>query len=471
MSPTADSPTNTDSTSTTTDSQNTTLSDNSSSSSVKVNPQKPLHVETSSAKEKSAKATTPESKVSPPIKNNPPPLPNLNVPSTSGSSRHANPYVTSPNSSSSNSTDGYRTLLNRLTMGLIDWLKFHPNVTSVKVSDFKRAEKSDFVSWEQKHMCILPDDLKAFYSTLNGVSLSWSISMTNLTPGGLNFNQGEGRLPSEKDQILVGLMNVNPLNKLTRVAGSYDSGDYGISLADIDSDDDMFTPTADPKDASQPNAHFVRPKCPKFNERSRIFELDYVEKLKARVCLVYKNTRNEMPAGPNPEIWLLDRSLSWHFIANDFTTFFRLMVVHLGLQEWQLLFSNIPVSSKARQWFNFFAPTRLLLSSHHYNACNQTGDTSDKCNPNALFETPVVQNKFDPGKVFKAKSVRIGNKMSSGSSSNQPTSNTSQNAQRKKQDPKAGAQSTTPASGTSQSNSKGANNSQRAASAGNTRRS
>ena len=78
------------------------------------------------------------------------------------------------------------------------------------------------------------------------------------------------------------------------------------------------------------------------------------------------------------------------------------MVVHLGLPEWHFLFSNIPVSNKARQWFNFFAPTRLLLSSHHIAADNHSssGD-GERRNPNAVFETPLVQNKFDAGNIVQ----------------------------------------------------------------------
>ena len=227
MPPAVDSPTNTDS-SATTDSQNTSsVSDNSVKANNPPNGQNTQHVANNPATDGVNSSTGSKSikvsSVSPLIKTNPPPLPNVNASASPNATRNMNSYVTNQGTATSNTNDGYRTLLNRLTMGLIDWLKFHPNVTSVKVSDFRRAEKSDFSNWEQKQMCILPDDLKAFYSTLNGINLSWAISMTSLTPGGLNFSQGDGRsagVGSEKDQIQVGLINVNSLSRLTRVAGT-----------------------------------------------------------------------------------------------------------------------------------------------------------------------------------------------------------------------------------------------------------
>ena len=163
-------------------------------------------------------------------------------------------------------------------------------------------------------------------------------------------------------------------------------------MADIDSDDDISF--YDSKTSLNSES---RRSSPKFNEKSRIFELDYVDRLRGRVCLVYKNTRSETPAGANAEIWFLDRSLSWHFLAPNFTTFFRLMVLHLGLPEWHFLLSRVAISNKARQWFNFFAPTRLVLSENR--------DDNNE-NPNSIFETQMFSTKFDANKVFKSKSVR-----------------------------------------------------------------
>ena len=40
-----------------------------------------------------------------------------------------------------------------------------------------------------------------------------------------------------------------------------------------------------------------------------------------------------------PQVWYLDRAYEWHFLAPNFTTYFRMMIYHLGLPQWQLLFT------------------------------------------------------------------------------------------------------------------------------------
>ena len=39
------------------------------------------------------------------------------------------------------------------------------------------------------------------------------------------------------------------------------------------------------------------------------------------------------------EIWYLDRSLEWHFVADSFTNFYRLLMAHLGLSQWPMFYT------------------------------------------------------------------------------------------------------------------------------------
>ena len=43
---------------------------------------------------------------------------------------------------------------------------------------------------------------------------------------------------------------------------------------------------------------------------------------------------------PTPQVWFLDKSYDWHFLAPNFTTYFRMMLVHLGLPQWHTLFTS-----------------------------------------------------------------------------------------------------------------------------------
>ncbi|KAG8428981.1 hypothetical protein GDO86_018664, partial [Hymenochirus boettgeri] len=86
----------------------------------------------------------------------------------------------------------------------------------------------------------------------------------------------------------------------------------------------------------------------------------------------------------DPEIWFLDRALYWHFITYNFTSYYRLLLCHLGLPQWQYLFTGYGLSPQAKQWFNMYRPVTL-----------GPGLTSE--------ETESFINKLDPNKIFKNK--------------------------------------------------------------------
>lgn len=39
----------------------------------------------------------------------------------------------------------------------------------------------------------------------------------------------------------------------------------------------------------------------------------------------------------------------WHFLADDFTNYFRMMVVHLGVRGWQQAFTPVGLSPNTEQ--------------------------------------------------------------------------------------------------------------------------
>jgi len=73
-----------------------------------------------------------------------------------------------------------------------------------------------------------------------------------------------------------------------------------------------------------------------------------------RVVLFYRHHTED-----KPQIWFQDLSCTWHFIANSFTDYFRLMVAHLGLPRWLYVFTETGLDPAAKQWFRFLAPERL----------------------------------------------------------------------------------------------------------------
>ena len=90
---------------------------------------------------------------------------------------------------------------------------------------------------------------------------------------------------------------------------------------------------------------------PQFGLRWKIFELDGCEGA-GKVCLVFPpksdgaqiddsgNIHVDLTP-PDPQVWFLDRAFEWHFLACNFPTYFRMMLVHLGLPLWQMRFTSM----------------------------------------------------------------------------------------------------------------------------------
>ncbi|XP_074059969.1 tubulin polyglutamylase complex subunit 2 isoform X2 [Macrotis lagotis] len=218
------------------------------------------------------------------------------------------------------------------------------------------------VAWEQENDCILPDDLKNFYLMTNGFHMMWNVKLDNYP-------------------FPLGNVMINSLMKLNQL---HQTSVYLLpnspSLVDLEEDEDEGLV-----------ANGDDPEKPHFDSRNRIFELDSCSG-NGKVCLVYKKDK---PAPKDAEIWFLDRALYWHFLSDSFTTYYRLLITHLGLPQWQYAFTSYGISPQARQWFNMYKPI--------------TFNTAILAEDDGIF-----LNKLDPSKVFKSKSkVLVSKKKSS----------------------------------------------------------
>lgn len=74
-----------------------------------------------------------------------------------------------------------------------------------------------------------------------------------------------------------------------------------------------------------------------------------------RLALMYRDNHDK------PQVWFQDLSCSWFFIANTFTDYFRLMIMHLGLPHWQYAFTQVGLDPQTEQWFRFLSPERLAI--------------------------------------------------------------------------------------------------------------
>ncbi|XP_044073373.1 tubulin polyglutamylase complex subunit 2 [Siniperca chuatsi] len=249
----------------------------------------------------------------------------------------------------------FKGVAERLTLGITRILESMPGVVDVRFVEREPAEKRSLLSWEQKNTCILPEDLRDFYLTTDGFTLTWSVKLDN-------------------ECVPLGCMMINSVARLCPLLQplSLFSLPNAPSLADLDWEE------------SNTVGMGHAPAAPHFDSRSRIFELDFCGG-NGKVCLVYKNCTQGVVAQQS-EIWFLDRSLCWHFMTATFTSYYRLMITHLGLPEWQYAFTPYGPSPQAKQWASLYQP---LTFSSELSLADPAGDSH--------------LNKLDPTRAFKGK--------------------------------------------------------------------
>lgn len=249
-----------------------------------------------------------------------------------------------------------KSLLEHLNVGVLKYLEKKTGVCKIELEPKRPADRSAVLSWEQRNTCFLPEDLKNFYLTTDGFQLTWSVKIEN-------------------GPITVGKMYINSVNKLLRIGGLQNPSLVNPSLADLDCDSDL----------EDESSGFERPT---FDSRCKVFELDPCDSF-GKVCLVYRESKTG-GTDPKIEIWFLDRGLRWHYITDSFMAYYRLMIMHLGLPQWQYAFTDIGLSQQAKQWFNMYAPLRFEL------------DTEISVS-SATAESNIATTQLDVGKVFKGK--------------------------------------------------------------------
>lgn len=135
----------------------------------------------------------------------------------------------------------------------------------------------------------------------------------------------------------VGNITINPLSDLVR-------------LCDIKSDSVNINVMRD----LQMLDRLSDKNTPNFTENSKIFELDSSSDV-GHICLVYlddqttatvSNLNSHLHEEPSKaSVWLLDTTYCWHFLAPNFSNYFRKALVHMGLPHWQLKFTDMGLTS------------------------------------------------------------------------------------------------------------------------------
>jgi tubulin polyglutamylase complex subunit 2 len=241
-----------------------------------------------------------------------------------------------PFAMASSSSPGIREIFDDISLSVISFLENHDGVTSVDFVERRGAALSEIVTWEQEHKpYLLPNDYKAFLLISNGLLLRWHI------------HHHENEFP-------LGCLHLNELSRVDRIERNDEDSDEeyeeGLNAA-ANGEEAEKNKTSGILVKRGPKGRRTLERLPK---NSAAFDLDHTC-TGGHVTLFYRDNTS------NPQIWFQDMSCKWFFIANSFTDYFRLMIMHLGLPCWQYAFTEVGLDPVSQQWFRFLSPERLAI--------------------------------------------------------------------------------------------------------------
>ena len=110
------------------------------------------------------------------------------------------------------------------------------------------------------------------------------------------------------------------------------------------------------------------------------FEIDSDQK-HGRVALMFRGSNTK------PQVWFQDLSCHWFYIANSFTDYFRLLIMHLGIPNWQYAFTKAGLDPQTLHWFRFLIPERLAIDIENRRTQEQLSKKrSGGIKPNSQFK-------------------------------------------------------------------------------------
>ena len=190
-------------------------------------------------------------------------------------------------------------------------------MTNVEFFEREGVAGGNVGTWERTNApYVLPDDFKAFLQMTDGLLLRWSMFW-------------------QREILPLGCIQVNPLSQVVRLP--LGNGEHE-------------------REVEEEETH--APAYATLRGKVVVFDLDSTC-ADGRVALYYNN-------GPrDPEVWFQDLSCTWFFLAKNFTDYFRLLIMHLGLPRWQYAFTSVGLDPAAKQWFRFLSPERLAIDMQY----------------------------------------------------------------------------------------------------------
>jgi tubulin polyglutamylase complex subunit 2 len=272
-----------------------------------------------------------------------------------------------------------------LSQNVINFLREHDGITGVDFVQSSAVSITDITAFEQRESIRLPEDYKSFLLTSDGFKLRWSVSFrTKIHP------LGQLQLHRLRDVSAVMHRQSDEWSPscVDDVCGSGSSGSSGSSSSSSSKVEANNAIGIETKLVRGRRIRMLR----QIPNSIKVYEIDSTSS-NTRVAFLYgvqqlgattnmgqrqyvgskRNGSSSLNSGSgsisssgsgsgsghgtsDPQVWYQDNSERWFFIANSFMDYFRLMVTHLGLPDWQSAYTDVGLDPTSRQWFNFLVP-------------------------------------------------------------------------------------------------------------------
>lgn len=252
-----------------------------------------------------------------------------------------------------------------LLLGLSKVLEKSPCVSNLSLKRVAGIRQMDIRTWEHNNGVILPEDLRSFYSSTNGFLYQYNFSY--------DHNSSEDHRVVRKGKI-----EINPLNDLTRI--------YGYETKNVEQIQQI---------GNKFKLHLSR--------ESKVFELSTVDD-KSKVVLVYINSYSI------PSIWFYSSGMSFYYLAEDFTTYFRMCLAHLGIPCWQYVCTKDGLPEWSREIFLLIAPGVLIEDNNLIDYPKYNTSQYNKIDPNIFITQSSSRDSNFDNKLSSVKCNKIKDK-------------------------------------------------------------
>ncbi|OAD60190.1 Tubulin polyglutamylase complex subunit 2 [Eufriesea mexicana] len=185
---------------------------------------------------------------------------------------------------------------------------------------------------------MLPEDIRNFYASIDGFLLQWDLEIAG-------------------EEFPVGRMEIASLSSLKRYSNNHK--DYQADSAKPESCSDPHKLDNEVTSSSSIDLENTIPMHMRGNDHDcKMFEIArcFPESGMAKVYLVYRMK----PEAELPTIWLHSEDTNqWCHLADNFTVYFRMMLVHLGLPLWQCCLSGLSLPPWIEQVYFLVGPHLL----------------------------------------------------------------------------------------------------------------